>query len=122
MKTLSNGKETKARKEHKCNFCGGRIPIRDKYINSTHVYDGEIYDWKTHTYCDKLASDLNMYDDCDEGVTQDDFVQYVSDKHWDVLLMMMDKEDRSKYSEVLSQAGSALFRTKLSFVIRHLKK
>lgn len=76
-----------ARKEHRCDFCGDIISVGEKYNRQTNIYDGSIYDWVSHCECSQLASELDMYDDCDEGLDGDGFVdslnQYVYDNHYD---------------------------------------
>lgn len=73
-----------ARKEHRCEFCGEVIHVGEKYNRQSNVYDGRIYDWVSHCVCSKLAYELDMFDDCDEGLDGDGFVdrlnQYVYDK------------------------------------------
>lgn len=76
-----------ARKKHKCMFCGGVISIGQKYDRQTCIYDGSVYDCITHEECIKIASKLDMYDDCDEGLNGEEFIdsiqQYVYDNHYD---------------------------------------
>jgi hypothetical protein len=122
METLSYPKETKARKKHSCDFCGDKIIVGEKYIKSTHVFDGQIYDWKTHKYCYELANKLKMYDDCDEGVTQDIFFQSVNDKHDDILISQIPEKDASKYGDIIRQLTKVRFKDKLWFVIRYINK
>jgi len=122
METLKYPKETKARKQYSCDFCGERILIGEMYTKSTHVYDGQVYDWKTHNRCAKLATRLNMYEDCYEGVTQDDFMEIVSEVHDDILIRQIPNKDARKYSDIIQQLRKVRFRDKLNFVIRHYKK
>lgn len=122
MKTISYGKETKASKDHKCDFCGEKIFKGIIYIKSTHEFDGQIYDWKTHDYCSKLASKLNMYDDADEGVTQDMFMEIVGEKHDDILIGMLPENEIQKYGDIVRQIRHVRFRDKLSYVLRHFAK
>lgn len=81
MKVLRD-KTPVARKEHRCNFCGGVISVGEKYNRQTNVYD-----WVSHCECSKLACELDMYNDCDEGLDDDEFIdnlnQYVYDNHYD---------------------------------------
>jgi hypothetical protein len=72
-------KDVKAIKEHKCNYCNRIVEKGEVYNNSTNVHDGRIYDWKGHLDCMELANELKMYDDCDEGVTSEDFMEYVNE-------------------------------------------
>ena len=89
METLSDSKP-KARKDHKCNFCHGVIRKGTLYHSQTNVYDGSIYTWKTHSHCGEIASKLKMYDDCDEGVTDDVFNEFIRDEYH---TLMRDKID-----------------------------
>lgn len=83
IKVLRN-KTTIARKEHRCEFCGEVIHVGEKYYRQTNVYDGCIYDWVCHCDCLQLACELDMFDDCDEGLDGDGFInslnQYVHDR------------------------------------------
>lgn len=86
MKVLRD-KTPVARKEHRCDFCGEVISVGEKYNRQTNVYDGRVYDWVSHNECSKLACELDMFDDCDEGLDDDGFIdrlnQYVYDNHYD---------------------------------------
>ena len=86
IKVLRN-KTPIARKEHRCQFCGEVIHVGEKYNRQTNVYDGCIYDWVSHCDCSQLANELDMFDDCDEGLDGDKFIddlnQYVYDNHYD---------------------------------------
>lgn len=76
-----------ANKEHRCEFCFEKITIGQKYVRQTNVYDGVVYDFITHKECKEVADELRMYDDCDEGLDGDGFVdslnQYVYDNYYD---------------------------------------
>ena len=86
MKVLRD-KTPIARKEHRCEFCGEVIHVGEKYNRQTNVCDDRIYDWVSHCDCTQLAYELNMFDDCDEGLDDDGFIdrlnQYVYDNHYD---------------------------------------
>lgn len=69
----------KAKKEHICMYCGCKIENGEVYERQTNVYDGQVYDWVCHTDCQKLAQDLRMFDECDEGLTCDMFCEFVND-------------------------------------------
>lgn len=119
METLSYQKEVKASREHRCNFCGEKIQVGEKYITSTHKYEGSIYDWKTHKYCADLASRLKMYENADEGVTEEDFQETIHSTHDDLLINMFPKDEIKKYSDVIQQLRHVKFRDKLFYVICH---
>lgn len=71
----------KAKKQHKCNYCNGTIEVGEVYSRSTHVYDGDLYEWKSHDKCQFLASELRMFEDVDEGVTMDYFMESVNEAY-----------------------------------------
>ncbi len=122
METISSQKETKAIKIHRCDFCGEKIEVGQGYLKSTHKYDGEVYDWKTHKQCSDLADKLNMYEDADEGVTGDMFQETVSNFHDDILIEQLPKDEGRKYSDIIQQLRHVRWRDKLFFVMRHLNK
>ncbi len=76
MKTISRS-EPKARKDHRCDFCNGVIPKGETYKHQSNVFDGKIYQWKSHFRCTEIADKLNMYDDVSEGLTGDDFQETI---------------------------------------------
>lgn len=121
METIHHAKETKAIKQHVCDFCGQKIPKGYTYMKSTHVYDG-IYDWKTHKQCSEIAIKLNMYEDCDEGLTGDMFCEIINDYYWYTVLGKFSREDEEKYSEIIAHLSHVEFRYKLGYVIREVNK
>lgn len=122
METITYQKDTKAIKEHRCNFCGEKINKGEVYNKSTHVNDGELYDWKTHKRCANIADRLKMYDNADEGLTQDDFMETIHQVHDDLLIIKFPKEEIQKYSDVIQQLRRVMFKDKLTYVIRHFIK
>ena len=67
-----------ARKEHICELCGCRINKGQKYYRQKNVYDGRIYDWIEHEECREIASELVVYDECDdEGLSSEDFEEII---------------------------------------------
>jgi len=107
VETLKYKTETKAIKNHKCNFCGGEITKGDIYHKSTHKFDGEVYDWKTHTICSDIANKLNMYDDTDYGLTQEIFVETINEVYYRI-----DPPSQTKTT----------FNERLNFVINNYEK
>jgi len=51
----------KARKEHRCIYCGGPIVVGEQYTQQTGYYDGEAYTNRYHAEC---------FDDCAEEFRQ----------------------------------------------------
>lgn len=120
MTVLSSNEETKARKDHNCDFCGGKINIGSKYLKSTIVYD-DIYDWKTHVECEWIAQELDMYKQCeyDEGLTSNDFNEIIREEFYTLMSDMVPKE--SDY-RVFWAFKNVVWREQLGHVIRHHKK
>lgn len=122
METLSYSKEVKAKKEHRCNFCREKIREGENYITSTHKQYGIIYDWKTHKHCFEIAIRLKMYEDCDEGVTEDDFQEIIHCQYFNLILSKFAPEDLKKYSDVIQEFRKVYFKNKLMYVIHHYKR
>ena len=99
IKVLRN-KTPIARKEHRCEFCGEVIHIGEKYNRQTNVCDDRVYDWVSHCDCSQLAYELDMFDDCDEGLDGDGFIdnlnQYVYDNHYDDKIMALSRYELVK--------------------------
>jgi len=112
METIQSPTETKAIKDHKCDFCLGKIEKGSKYIKSVHKYD-DIYSWKTHKQCSEIASKLKMYDHCDEGVTTDYFIETIKDEYSNLMSNNQNEKYESK-DFVLPN-----FEGQLQFVISH---
>lgn len=79
-----NNKKPKARKDHICSFCTGTINKGEVYNSQTNTYEGEIYVWKSHIKCSEIAYSLRMFDDADEGVTSEDFVEYINNEFYEI--------------------------------------
>lgn len=80
MQTLDR-KIRVAKKIHRCDLCGLRIEVGEKYDWSKNVYDRELYEFKMHLSCLELANKLDMFDECDEGLTSDDFYEFVEQEY-----------------------------------------
>lgn len=97
-----------ARKEHICEFCGGEINKGQKYYRQTNIYDGCIYDWIEHEECHQIASELDMYGECDYdgGLTPERFVdildEYIYQEHYDDITDDIAEEwqNLTRYEEV----------------------
>ena len=68
MTILSGPTQTKARKRHKCDYCQYPINTGDTYKMSTHTFEGDKH---------------NMFEECDEAVTSDDFIEYIMHEYND---------------------------------------
>lgn len=121
MVTLKGPEDVKAIKEHTCNYCSLKIRVGETYERSTHKYD-DIYTWKAHKHCYQIADKLKMFDDADEGVTQDFFQESISETYYQLMTEFFTNEDRNKYSVALQELRKVNFRDKLMYVIRHYSK
>ncbi|MDZ4726175.1 MAG: hypothetical protein SH817_08455 [Leptospira sp.] len=77
METIVQPRPTKARKVHRCDFCELKIEQGETYERSVHKMDGSVYEWKSHLDCSWIASELNMFDHCDEGLTGEAFQEEI---------------------------------------------
>lgn len=79
-------KRVKARKEHICDFCEKKIAKGEEYRLSTHIYDGEIYDWHSCDRCKEYVSQaFKELGNClNEGLTADEFYDFMRSYHPDV--------------------------------------
>lgn len=113
METIIYPTKTKAIKQHQCMFCLQPINKGVAYLKSTHKLDSQIYTWKTHEHCSEIAHKLNMWDDVDEGVDSDTFIEFIN----------------SEYNNIMSKTQSEIweskdfvmpkFNARLSFVMEH---
>ena len=99
MKILSETTPT-AKKKHRCNFCGLPINPGEKYDYQFNVNDSDAFAWKTHPSCSALADKLDMYNQCDEGVTEEDFYEIVYSKYRDIT-GRRHRDDGKTWPEVL---------------------
>ncbi len=84
MEIINNTRQVTARKNHKCDYCGLDIKKGEKYEVTTLKNDDGIYDWKNHISCHETATALDMFDFCnEEGLTKEDFTDFVSSKYYD---------------------------------------
>ena len=70
----------KARKEYRCDWCGQTIKVGEVYGRQTLSNNGEIYEWKNHIRCSKIATKLRMFDECDEGLDDDHFQEWIGEE------------------------------------------
>jgi hypothetical protein len=73
-----------ARKPHRCCLCGCDIKPGQMYASQRCVEDGEFWETKSHCECRTLASYLDMFDGCDDSLTEESFKwcieEYAEDK------------------------------------------
>jgi hypothetical protein len=57
----------KAKKEHRCTWCGQQILVGDEYVRIRGVFEGEPQTDKLHPECDDAASEYFREWGADEG-------------------------------------------------------
>lgn len=51
-----NERTSRARKQHKCDECFGKIPVGTVYHAITGKWDGEVQTYRLHTTCNAIAT------------------------------------------------------------------
>lgn len=115
METISYNKETRANKVHTCNYCHAFIEKGSRYMDGVFKYEGNIYHWRTHKYCNLIADQLKMYDDCDEGVTDEDFREYIDIEYSKIMSEHFNEEYEDKDFKIPN------FNDRLMFVLKYHK-
>ena len=80
MTTLSHNK-VKARKQHKCCYCGFIIDINEIYYRDSIINDDKLYTWKSHLDCQHLAEKLDWFDE--DGLDANGFYDSVEETFYD---------------------------------------
>lgn len=88
METISQTNQ-KARKEHLCDWCNEKIKVGEKYRRSFCKED-EVYVWKNHIHCEKIAQELNMFDN--GPVSESDFADSIKQEYQKIM--------SEKYNEI----------------------
>lgn len=105
-----------ANRLHRCDYCLGIINKGEKYRKSVHKHDGNIYTWKSHKLCQKLVSELDMFEDTGgDGVTTEFFIEIVKEEYQNIM--------SNHYNELYESANFCypLFKNQLQFVLNHYK-
>lgn len=78
MTTFIREQNPTARKAHACSLCDGLILPGDKYVRTTNVYDGRIFDFLTCRGCvdGRILHRVDAWSFHDEGVTFDDAMEW----------------------------------------------
>ena len=105
----------KARKLHRCDFCGLFIQIGERY-EITNIKADDLYTWKNHIPCGQIADTLNMFDDYDEGLTSESFRENINEEYSRIM--------SDKYNELYESVDfiEPYFSKRLEFVINELSK
>lgn len=77
IQTINEPEIVTARKEHVCDWCGGKISVGERYSCGVFKID-DIYSWKNHLKCGELVSVLKMKGDY--GVSGTDFEGYIKEE------------------------------------------
>lgn len=106
-------RESKARKDHICDWCDGEIKIGEIYDSSFHTFCGDAYMWKNHKRCAKVVNKLDMFDESDDGVNNEDFKAYVTDSFVKIL--------EEKENIIIRYSDLPSFSIQLDYVCNHYK-
>ena len=87
MEMIQAPTDTKAIKEHRCNFCYQKILTGSIYVKSVWKADS-IYAWKTHNHCADIATKLKMYEDSDDGVDSDAFSEHIKNEYQNIIMQI----------------------------------
>ena len=79
MSDILEQKERVARKEHRCDYCFEIINKGEKYEWAKLVDDCQLYEWKNHIKCGFIARELWSFIDPDNGMTENDFKEGLSE-------------------------------------------
>ena len=63
-------KHVTSRKEHRCDYCGGKIEKGTRYVKWDGI-DDYFYHCCAHEECDKLINKRNYHSGCEETTTDD---------------------------------------------------
>lgn len=66
-------KHRKARKEHRCELCGGKINAGEHYVYTFQKDGGDVTSFKNHEQCDFILGELWRFLDPDDGISDDGF-------------------------------------------------
>jgi len=85
METLSE-KQPIARKDHRCDWCGEIIHKGEKYDYAFNIMEGFPFVWENHLSCRQIAIELDMFDNVNDGVTEEDFREFIQDEYRNIML------------------------------------
>ena len=111
METIIYPNKVKANKNHRCNYCLQEIEKGSIYLKSLHKNDGDLYQWKSHISCDAIADKLKMFDNADDGVTDEIFIETIKEEYSDIM--------SEHFNEIYESKDFVLpkFAEKLKFVL-----
>lgn len=73
--TLIGETAQKAKKEHRCTWCGQQIPVGESYVRRRGVFEGEPQVDKFHPECDERSAEI-----CAEEGGQFEFSPFENDR------------------------------------------
>lgn len=76
MNTTIKTNKVKARKDHKCGYCNGRIEKGD--VHNTDICAGDtIFTFRSHIHCSNLVSEMIDWNDFQDGLNSDSFMEEI---------------------------------------------
>lgn len=108
-------KDITARKIHRCNWCLLPIEKGEVYSRQAVVYEGTIFTWKNHKSCADIASKLDMFSHCDEGLSSEEFHESIREEYANLMFQYAP--------EVYEDGDFSIppFKDQLEFVKNHYK-
>lgn len=113
MIRLISSKNIKAKKEHRCYFCGKFIEKGEQYHKSIYGYEGVIFDITYCECCFIVSLALDMYDYLDdeeltEAVFQEFVKDYIYSHHFDDSINDIDKDWKIPFNEQVKKIYNEL--------------
>ena len=81
---IISSENRKAIKTHTCCWCGGKI-IKGETYHYSFLKDDNVYIWKNHLRGGEIVSYLDMFSHCDNGVTEDAFVETIREEYMKIM-------------------------------------
>lgn len=108
--SIDNG-ERKARKEHRCDWCGSLIEQGEVYFYDVRADGADMYTFKAHIACLGFVAGVNINDDDGMGIDSNRFECALEDEFdnyaelletrsvYDVVMLWHDRQEENKQGE-----------------------
>lgn len=75
-------RKVRARKEHRCDYCGDRIRTGTPHLYQRSLLDDFFYSWRAHLECDWVAATAaGDFQDDEYGLTAEAWGEALLEKH-----------------------------------------